>query len=280
MPKKPETSIIIVHYHAKKFLFDCLASIFNQKGTLSFEVIVVDNDEKKTVEEELKKNFSWVKYIKSPGNIGFGAGNNLGAESSRGELLFFLNPDTIILPGVIDELVAFMKSRKEAGIVAPLLLDGKKKPYPLQGTAELSPLTAIVSLSFLNKYFPKNPISYRYWLRDWDKITTREVDTVPGTALLIRRRIFEKISGFDENFFLYFEEIDLCKRVKEAGWRIFINPASEVIHFWGRCTPKNQEIRKIFCQSRFYYFKTHWGIFLAVILESVLRAGEWLAEKK
>lgn len=280
MPRKLKLSIIIVNYHSKNLLLGCLRSIFWQENKFSFEVIVVDNDEQKTIEKPLKRQFPCVKYIRSPGNIGFGAGNNLGTEFSRGEFLFFLNPDTIVLPGAINKLVAFMETRtkKKVGIVAPVLLDENKKPYPLQGTAELSPLTAVVSFSFLNKYFPNNPVSYHYWLKNWDKTTTKEVVTVPGTALLIRRKIFEKISGFDQKFFLYFEEIDLCKRVKESSWGIFINPSAKVIHLWGKCTPGSSEIKEIFKKSRFYYFRKHFGITSASLVELFLRSAEWLAQ--
>ncbi|MBI5465164.1 glycosyltransferase family 2 protein, partial [Candidatus Gottesmanbacteria bacterium] len=223
-----------------------------------WEVIIVDNDKE---------------------NVGFGAGCNKGGKKAKGKYLFFLNPDTIILPGAMNKLVDFMEQREDIGIVAPLLLNENKMSYPLQGARELTPFTALVALSFLNKYFPNNPVSFRYWLKDWDKRNFQEVAVVPGTAFMIRRGIFEKIGGFDENFFLYFEETDLCQRVKEKGWKIFIEPESKVIHFWKGSTPKNGKIKKIFCQSRFYYFKKHWGVFPAVIVESILRSGEWLAEK-
>lgn len=253
---EPLVSIIIVKYRSDKYLPSCLASIGKNS---KWEVIIVDNDKE---------------------NIGFGTGCNKGARRARGELLFFLNPDTIVLDGAINKLVDFMEQRKKVGIVAPLLLDENKVPYPLQGTGRrLTPMTALIVFSFLNKYFGSNPISGRYWLKDWDKRSLREVDVVSGTAFMIRRSIFEKIGGFDENFFLYFEEFDLCKRVKEEGWQIFIEPSAKLIHLWGKCTPQNDKIKQIFRQSRFYYFKKHWGALSAVIVELVLRGGEWLAEK-
>lgn len=272
-------SIVIVHYQAKRELFGCLKSIKKSQPDFPSEIIVVDNDEEKTIEMELQEKFPEVKYMKSPRNIGFGAGNNLGAKSATGEFLFFLNPDTQIFKDTPKILINFLIENEKVGIAAPLLLDENKKPYPLQGTRELTPLTALFALSFLNELFPQNPISKNYWLLDWGKMHAREVAVVPGTAFLIRRQLFEKIGGFDESFFLFFEETDLCRRVKKLGWQIFINPQAKVIHLWGRSTPKTKKTKNIFRQSRFYYFRKHWGISPAIIVESLLRSGEWIAEK-
>src|ERR1051326_4423493 len=146
-------SIIIVHYKVKQELFDCLLSIKNSKVSPSYEVIVVDNDEEEIIEADLLKKFPWVRYCKSPGNIGFGAGNNLGAQYAKGEYLFFLNPDTRIQKNAINNLVEFLDKNKQTAIIAPLLLDRNNNVYPLQGTEELTPIRGIVALSFLNKLF-------------------------------------------------------------------------------------------------------------------------------
>jgi len=263
-------SIIIVHYRVKKELFDCLASVKDANIKTSYEVIVVDNDEKKTIENELKKKFSFVRYIKSPRNIGFGAGNNLGVKYAKGEFLFFLNPDTIVKNNAIDNLIEFLERNKNAGIVAPLLLDKTNKPYPLQGTKELNPLNGAFALSFINKLFPNNPISKKYWLLNWNKNSIKEVDVVPGTAFVIRRNIFEKVGGFDERFFLFFEESDLCKRVRSLGYKIIIKPESKIIHLWGKSTSQIKDAKTIFTKSRFNYFQKHYGFIWAVLVEFFL----------
>lgn len=266
-------SIIIVNYHVKKELFDCIDSIYRSKPKTSFEIIVVDNDETKTVHGKLKKKFKKVIYIPNE-NKGFGQGNNVGVKKSKGEFLFFLNPDTKIFPNTIDSLVEFLNKNKNTAIVAPLLNDMQGIVYQ-QGSQELTPLRGIVVLSFINKIFPKNTIAKKYFLSDWDKKTTKEVDVVPGTAFMIRKNIFEEIAGFDENFFLYFEEFDLCKRVKELGWKIFIYPEAKVFHAWGSSTKHREDIINIFLKSRFYYFKKHYGIFQAIITETFLKVNKY-----
>ncbi len=270
--KKPLVSIIFVNYKVKKELFNCLKSIEKYKSEIPIDVIVVDNDESPTIQAELKKEFPFVIYKKSSENIGFGAGNNFGAKDARGEYLFFLNPDTILYKNTIGSLLMFYKNNKKVGIVAPLLLNPKGQPYNLQGTKTLTPLRAIFGLSFLNKLFPNNPVSNGYWLKGWDKSKIKEVDVVPGTAFMISKKLFKQIGGFDEKFFLYFEEFDLCKRVKELGYKLFIIPQSKVLHLWGKSTKQsNKNIKKIFETSRFYYFKKNFGLINAVLIELFLR---------
>lgn len=264
------TSIIIVHYHAKRFLFDCIKSIIDTKPQICYEVIVVDNDEEGKIKEELTRKFRFVKYIKSPGNIGFGAGNNLGAKIAKGKYLFFLNPDTVVLQEALDELTLFLKTNEGVGTVAPLLLDKEKKVYQ-QGSLELTPIRGVVALSFINKVFPNNKISRDYFLRDWDKKETKQVDTVPGTAFMIKKDIFERVGGFDERFFLYFEEDDLCKRVRKLGLQNYIYPQAKAVHLGGVSSRGIKGLNKIFAKSRFIYFKKHFGLPQAFFVELFLR---------
>lgn len=269
-----KVSIIIVNYHVKKELLACIASIYTSKPQATFEVIVVDNDERKTIEKDLKKQFPKVVYIANE-NKGFGQGNNIGANQAKGEYFFFLNPDTIVHPEAIDHLVGFLQKKKDVGIVAPLLLGKDGKPYQ-QGTQKLTPLRAFFSLSFIHKMFPKNKVARDYLLLDWDRKSVKEVDVAPGTAFMIRKDLFEKIH-FDEHFFLFFEEFDLCKRIRQAGYNIFITPQAKVAHVWGVSTQQRDDIAAIFQKSRFYYFKKHFGFLKALLTEAILRFNKYIA---
>jgi len=269
---KPKVSIIILHYQDKKVLFNCLLSLKKNKPKISHEIIVVDNDEQPIINPKtFKKKFPLVKYIKSPGNIGYGAGNNLGVKNAQAEYLFIVNPDTEILKGSIDNLVQFIKNKKKTAAVAPLLIDKNKNPYPLQGTAELTPLRAIFALSFINRLFPNNPISNSYWLQAQNLKQPKKVEAIPGSAFLIRKKIFKQVGQFDENMFLYFEESDLGKRLKKAGFNLYIFPQAKVIHHWAGVTPNSPKIIKYFQQSRFYYFKKHFNLFSALAVEFFTR---------
>ncbi|MSU25870.1 MAG: glycosyltransferase [Candidatus Levybacteria bacterium] len=271
MEKKPVVSIIIVHYQVKKQLFNCLQSIYEKKSKYHFEIIVIDNDENPYIEKYLVKKFPRVKYIKNEINNGYSGGNNLGALSSKGEFIFFLNPDTLFKNNVLDQLLIKMMTYKYIGIVAPLLFKENGKPFILQGSKELTPLRAIFSLSFIYKLFPNNNIANEFWLKKWNKKEHKEVEVVPGTAFMIRKNIFKKIGGFDENYFLYFEENDICKRVIDLGSKIYMISDAHVIHFWGESTKKStKNIKAIFEKSRFYYFNKFYGLPKAFLVEFML----------
>ena len=259
-------SIIIVNYKVKKQLIECIDSIYRYPPNQNYEIIVIDNDEKKTIGKNLNEKFPQVKYIESSGNLGYGGGCNLGAKYSKGNVLFFLNPDTKVFDSTLNNLFNFINKNKKVGIISPLLVHSNMEPFSLQGLRKLTPLRAIFSLSFINKFFPNNPISKNYWLKDWDKKAIQEVDVVPGTAFMIYKNLFKKVGGFDKNFFLYFEEFDFCNRIKELGYQIYIEPRAKLYHEWGASTKKAKNMRKIFSQSKFYYFKKWYGVLPAIII--------------
>ncbi len=258
-----ELSIIIVNYKVEKQLLACLDSIKAKIKGIKFEVIVVENDPATDLGSVLKK-FKFAKYVRSKTNLGFGGGNNLGAGHAIGEYLFFLNPDTQIVEGSLSLLLKEFEKNK-VGIVAPLLLHKDGKLFEHQGLMRLTPIRAIFSLSIINKIFPKNPISAKYWMLGVDRSKRYQVDAVPGTAFVIKRNIFEKLGGFDKNFFLYFEEMDLCNRVLDYGLKIYMSPTLKVLHVWGESTKKGSGISEIFRKSRFYYFEKYYGPIIAFI---------------
>lgn len=262
----PLVSIIIVHYKVEKELFSCIDSILASNVT-SYEIIVVDNDEVSSIEKELKKKFPNVIYKKAPRNLGYGGGNNYGSQFAKGKYLFFLNPDTILQKNTISVLVRFLQKEKNAGIVAPLFLDSKNKPYPLQGSTILTPFVAIMCLSFIQKLFPNNPTYKKYYYFSWDKKSIKEVDVAPGTAFLVKKSIFDEAGGFDEQFFLFFEENDFCLRVKKLGFNVYINPEAKLVHLWGESTKSLPNTKEIFKKSRKYYFQKHFGLFWALMVE-------------
>jgi len=272
---KIKVSIILVHYHVKKVLYDCVKSIYNSSPKIPFEICVVDNDELKSIKPYLQRNFPKVKYIASPRNLGYGSGNNLGVANASGEYVFILNPDTIVQKNTIETLLDFFEKKKNIGVVAPILYDENNKPYYYQGARKLTPIRGVFALSFLNKIFPKNPISREYQMLDTDRSKPYEVDAVAGSAFLIKRDLFIKLTGFDENFFLYYEESDFCGRVREAGYRIFIVPEAKITHFWAVSTPPSEKLRKICDESRFYYFKKNFGIWNALLVEFFAQMNKW-----
>jgi GT2 family glycosyltransferase len=268
-------SIIIVNYKVEEELLACVASIFKSKPKVKFEIIVVDNDLKSNLETKLKDEFPQVKYLKSHRNIGFGAGNNLGVKQAKGEYLFFLNPDTIVERNSVDELYNFAINNSKAGMVAPLLYSPLGKVYENQGSDEYNFINAVTINSFINNIFPNNLVSRKFFHKNWDKKSIEEFDAVPGTAFMIRKNLFEKACMFDPRFFLYFEEYDLAKRVKQLGYKNYIIPKSKITHVWEASTKKVGEIDRIFAKSRYLFFKKHYGIMLASIINIVSSFGKY-----
>ncbi len=266
-------SIIIVHYKKSSYLYRCLQSIKNTQSKIPYEVIVVDNDEREIIADELKNRFPWVTYKKSQENLGYGGGNNLGTTCAKGKYLFFLNPDTIVLNDTLDILIRFVQKTPNVGCVAPLLLHQNRKPFAQQGSTLLTPLTGILALSFLNTYFSDLPVLRRFWLKDWDKTTTKQVAVVPGTAFVIAKELFEKIGMFDEQYFLFFEEYDLAKRMQKYHVNNYILSRAKVIHFHGVTTKTRKDIQKVFRKSRFYFFRKHYGLPAALSVEIVSSIG-------
>lgn len=275
MQKKPKVSIIIVYYKGIAKLKNCLESIKATINSVKYEVVLVDNGESYECKKIKEKLLPDAKYIKSPGNIGYAAGNNLGAQIAIGEYLLILNPDTVVRKNSVENLVKFLDRHKSTALVAPNLVNPKSEVFPQLGTQVLTPLRGIVALSFINKLFPQNPISKKYWLKDVPADIVRKVDCVPGSAFLVRKHIFEKLGGFDENFFLYFEETDFCKRVKETGLSCYINPDSEITHYWEAGKPNTKTSKEIFQKSRFYYFKKHFGLLSALVVEAFTRLSKY-----
>lgn len=265
MSVNPKVSIIIVYYDHPKLLLECLRSIYKNNSKTRFEVIVVNNSLQNI--KKLLDKFKLTKLINSKTNLGFGGGNNLGSIHAKGEYLLFLNPDTKIIDDPISTLSGFLDNNKNVAIVAPNLVDNNGEIYPQLGANKLTPISGIVYHSFINKLFPNNHISRIYSLANIPNTKLREVQAVPGSAFMIRTSDFKKAGKFDENIFLYFEESDLGLRIGKLNKKIYINPKARVMHHWGK-NRGDSHLKKYFEKSRFYYFRKHYGLFWALIVES------------
>lgn len=262
-------SVIIVNYKVKKELFDCVNSIIKSSPKITYEVIIIDNDVENEIENDLLNKFPNVKYIKSPSNIGYGGGNNLGSKFAKGEYLFFLNPDTKVLDDALDNLYNFTKN-SSVGIASPIFLDSNLKPFKSQGSEELTPKNIIFSQSLLKRIFPNKNIYNKNVLVGWDIKSPLSVNAIPGGAMMIGSNLFKKIGGFDENLFLYFEENDISKKVNNLGYKLFIVPTAKIIHLVGRSTRNLKNMEDIYSKSRYYYLKKHYGLFRAISTQALL----------
>ncbi|MBI4465101.1 MAG: glycosyltransferase family 2 protein [Acidobacteria bacterium] len=223
-------SVIIVTYNSERHIARCLESLAGKEA----EVVVVDNASSDATADRVRKGFPGVKCMSAPHNLGFAGAANLGVRHSAGSALLFLNPDTVCL-GPFRLLEEVLESRPEAVAVAPQLVDAAGRP---QVGFNLRRLPTAASLIFevllLNRLFPNNPVNRRYRCLDLDPQRPAEVEQPAGACLLVRRSSFEQCGGFDEGFFpLWFEDVDLCRRLLQGGGKILYCPQVQVQHQGG-----------------------------------------------
>ncbi|MEK7299064.1 MAG: glycosyltransferase family 2 protein [Candidatus Margulisiibacteriota bacterium] len=204
-----DLSIVIVNYNGGRFLQACLDSVFASQTESQYEVIVVDNHSTDDSVAVIKASTYPVTLVENSDNIGFSAANNQGVRLARGSLLFFLNNDTVVRADAIDRLITYLKAHPKTGIVGPQLRNGDGT---VQGSGGL-----------LSRW--------RYHTE-----TPRSVSFVSGAAMLMKKALFESVGGFDEHYFFYNEDLDLCRTVIQAGYQIIYYPAAQVVHFGGLST--------------------------------------------
>ncbi|MFA6254554.1 MAG: glycosyltransferase family 2 protein [Patescibacteria group bacterium] len=253
-----DLSIIIVSWNVKKLLKECLLSIFKHQGKLEFEIIVADNASNDGTVEMIKKEFTQVKLIPNSNNLGFATANNQGILKSQGQFILALNPDTKIIKDALQKMVDFMKRNPQIGIAGCKHLN---PDWTLQPSVRRFPNFFALFFIFtkIAKIIPNIPPVYNYLAKDFDYKIAQPVDQVAGSFFMIRRQLIDEIGMFDENFFTWFEEVDLCKRAKSAGWQVWYNPETEIIHYGGQSFKKEVPWKNqiTFFKSAWYYFSKH-----------------------
>ena len=229
-----DLSIIIVSYNSREHLRCCLQSLAAHPPGVEHEIIVVDNDSRDGSAPMVAAEFPSVRLSRLARNVGFAAGANHGIRQAGGEAVVLLNPDSEIERDPFGPLLAYLRSRDDAGIVAPKLLN---EDGSLQLSCRRFPTFSVALFnrySLLTRLFPRNPFSRRYLLTDWSHDAITEVDWVSGACLMARRSLLEQIGLLDEGYFMYIEDVDLCQRVHRAGYKVVYFPEAAVIHHIGR----------------------------------------------
>lgn len=262
----PNLSIVIVTYNDFEKVKACLASIFDSHlGDITFEVIVADNASLTGDVDSLMVGFPQIKIIRLPKNLGMGAGNNRAAKEANGDYLLILNPDTELHTNAIATMLEYLTSNAEAGIIGPKLIypDGERQISCYRFPNLFMPL---FRRTFLGKLLPKYLDNYLMTNASLDEI--QNVDWLMGSCLMLSMKLFRELKGFDERFFMYFEDTDLCKRISRLKLNVVYLPTATVIHHHGRASAKNHwlwsilsnRMARIHLMSYLKYFQK-WGIF-------------------
>ncbi|MEQ8677441.1 MAG: glycosyltransferase family 2 protein [Aggregatilineales bacterium] len=263
-------SIIIVNWNVRDLLRNCLQSIYdNHKDNLTIEVIVVDSDSHDASVEMIQKEFEQVVLLAQSANVGFTKGNNIGLEVARGKYILLLNPDTEIIGDSLQQMVRFLEAHTDVGIAGPHTLntDGT-----YQSTRRRFPtiMTAFFESTWLQPFAPKAILEH-FYVSEFADDATIEVDWVQGSALMARREVYEQIGGLDTGFVMFSEEMDWCKRAKDAGWKVFYLGDALITHHGGKSTEQVTANKHIYFQeSKLRYFHKHHGWLVASLLRAFL----------
>ena len=225
-----DLSCIIVNYYSSASLINCLESVYQTLSKISFEVIIVDNSQNDPGMACLKEAYPQVRVIQNAANVGFAKANNQAALSAQGKTLLFLNPDTILADQAIEDMVAHLESNPDIGALGPKVLntDGS-----LQYSCRRFPtlMTGLFNrYSLLSRWFPGNPYTTQYLMKDYNHDENREVDWLSGCCLMVPRAVFEKAGGFDEHYFLFNEDIDLCRAIGQNEFKVMYFPLAKITH--------------------------------------------------
>jgi GT2 family glycosyltransferase len=228
-----------VSFNVRGFLENLVVSLNRALAGIDSEIVVVDNSSDDDTVEFLKKNFPGVTLIENKVNVGFGKANNQGVKASSGDYLLLINPDAVVEENTIKEMLAFSGLHLDAGASSCKVLnaDGTLQKTCRRGFP--TPWVAFTKISGLSALFPKTRLFGRYNLTYLDPEEEHEVDAIGGSFMFIPRRVFDEVKGFDEDYFMYGEDIDLCYRIKKAGYKIFYTPVTTAIHFKGESTRRS-----------------------------------------
>jgi len=267
-----ELSIIIVNYNVKEFLQNLLHSIEKASLNISHEIIIVDNASDDGSVELIREKFPSVKLIANTENLGFGKANNQALEVAEGKYLLLINPDAIVSEDTLYNMIYFFKDNPEAGLAGCKILNP-------DGTLQLAcrrsfpgPWTSFCKVTGLSNFFPRSRLFARYNLTYLDEDQTYEVDAISGSFMMMKSEVLNKVGGFDEEFFMYGEDLDLCYRIQQAGFKVFYVHTTQIIHYKGESTKRSRlDETKMFYDAMHLFVKKHFSS--SFLVEAILRSA-------
>jgi N-acetylglucosaminyl-diphospho-decaprenol L-rhamnosyltransferase len=258
-----ELAVIIVNRNGRDYLGPCLDSVRRASAGRDWETLVVDNASEDGSPEAVAREHPEAKLVRSGANVGFGRANNAAWRRTRTPFVLFLNPDTRIVDGAVDVLLRTMEEKEGAGACGPLLVreDGS---FQVSFGGRVGFFRELVQKTALNAWSRRR-------LGRLPRL--READWVSGACLLVRREVLERLAGFDEDFFLYFEDIDLCLRMREAGWKVLFVPQARVVHLGGGATAAFGPSRYEYRRSQIRFYEKHCSALSRALLKAYLRSS-------
>ncbi len=273
-PPTLELSVVIVSYNVAELLRQCLRSVYVALKDMSAEVIVVDNASEDGTVDRLRAEFPQVHWIALPVNIGFGRANNVGIARARGCYILLLNPDTLVHPETLTTLRTYMEEHPEVGIAGCRVLnaDGSFQSACRRGFP--TPWAAFTRLFGLERLFPRSPLFARYSQGFRPEVEVGYTEVISGSFMFCRREVLRQLRGFDPEYFLYGEDVDLCYRAHQAGWRIGYVGTATILHFKGESARRSSvDAVHHFYDAMRIFVRRYYGHSL---LAPLLYAGIWV----
>jgi len=268
----PVLSIIIVNWNTRELLAQCLESVSKEVsglGSLGVETLVVDNASTDGSIQMLQDRFPWVQLTQNQTNVGFARANNQAILQSTGRYVLLLNPDTKVKPGAFGTLIHFMEAHPEAGGAGARLLN---PDHTLQPSCYPAPT---LPGEFWRMFHLDMLVPYGVYRMDgWSLSRHHEVDVIQGACLILRQEALNQVGLLDGEYFIYSEEVDLCHRLQQAGWRLYWVPQAQVVHYGGQST--QQVAAEMFLrlyQGKIIYFRKHYGWLTSHIYKLILAAA-------
>jgi hypothetical protein len=255
-----DVSILIISYNTRDFILPCLKSVFEETKEVSFEVIVLDNDSSDDTCESIKAEFPEVRLIENKDNVGFARGNNIASEQAVGRRILLLNPDTLVLENAIDKLVRFSDEHPDNRVWGGKHLFGDRTLNKYNCWGDYSIWSVFCSTFALPTLFSGSRLFNPRGYPKYDRQSIRVVDSITGCYLMIDRELWVELDGFAEEFFLFAEEIDLCRRARDKGAQPLVTPDSVIVHYGGGSAPLFSENKKVqLLRAERQYYRKHLG---------------------
>lgn len=269
-----QLSVVILNYNVRYFLELCLLSVQDALKNIDAEIIVVDNNSSDDSCEMIKNNFPDIALIANTENSGFPKGNNIGVAHAIGEYVCILNPDTVVAEDTFEKVLAFAKAKKDLGIIGVQLIDGCGNFLPESKRGVPTPFVAFTKMAGLYKMFPNSKLFGKYYAQHLGQDQSGEVDILVGAFMMMTRKLYMELEGFDEDCFMYSDDIDLSYRATLLGKANFYFAETTVIHFKGESTVKDGVYMQRFQEAMQFFYKKHFKV--SVLFSLFMKVGIFL----
>lgn len=274
-----QLSVIILNYNVRYFLELCVLSVQKAIQNLDAEIIVIDNNSSDDSCTMMKQRFPNIKFIQNKENLGFPKGNNIGVAQAKGEYICILNPDTVVAEDTFEKILnsKLITHNSQLGIIGCKLIDGAGNFLPESKRGIPTPWVAFTKIFGLYKLFSKSSLFNKYYAQHLYENQTGKVDILVGAFMVMKRELYNELGGFDENCFMYADDIDLSYRALQNGKSNYYFADTTVIHFKGESTTRDQKYMKHFQEAMQFFYKKHFR--KSIVFDWMMQIGSFIFSK-